>query len=285
MNTGRSQLRRISSSNAGLDSSEPTCSANSPSWSGVGGSEGKGDHLPTHRSSSHARTIRNTTNSLSSFRRWDFRSRILLCVPPVTLMFLIPTLVILQRGEAKTLYPRPLLDAPLDNRTHFTLIIDAGSSGSRLHVFRYTVSTHSSALPRVFPASPSLKIRPGLSFYATSPESAGASLAPLLEFARIHIPTDIRSQTPLYLMATAGLRLVPQETADAILQSCRVVIEGSGFKVDPTEGAAVISGTAMCLLLRSGFGVWGLRDQGMSLWFQVFISGSRSRILSVPVLV
>ena len=189
----------------------------------------------------------------------------LLCAPPVALLFLTLTMVVLQGGDAKTLNPRLLLDVRTDrtdNRTQFALIIDAGSSGSRLHLFRYTDSL-SSDLPRVLPGSHSLQIRPGLSFYATSPESAGVSLAPLLEFARIHVPTDIRIRTPLYLMATAGLRLLPEETAEAILQSCRVVITGSGFKVDPTDGAAVISGMEICLHAGSGFGDYGLRIKGL----------------------
>lgn len=55
----------------------------------------------------------------------------------------------------------------------YIILIDAGSSGSRVHVHQY----HDGDIPVVQP-SDSIKIKPGLSSYATSPTTAGESLVP-----------------------------------------------------------------------------------------------------------
>ena len=64
-----------------------------------------------------------------------------------------------------------------------------------------------------------LKIKPGLSAYKQTPSEAGPSLQPLLEYARTKLPTEELPQTPTFLMATAGLRVVGEEAKDAILRS------------------------------------------------------------------
>ena len=62
----------------------------------------------------------------------------------------------------------------------WTIIIDAGSSGSRVHV--YELGRSASGLPQLtHPAS--LKVSPGLSAFAEAPEHAGQSLLPLVSFA------------------------------------------------------------------------------------------------------
>eukprot|EP00897_Mesotaenium_endlicherianum_P010652 jgi/Mesen1/9615/ME000659S08991 len=126
-----------------------------------------------------------------------------------------------------------------DAEARFMAIIDAGSSGTRLHVFKYTVTE---TLPAVSPNPASLKIRPGLSSYADKPHAAGTSLQPLIAFAREHIPADLWATTPIKLMATAGLRRVEERAAEEILDSCRAALRGSGFLFKHPEGAAIIPG-------------------------------------------
>lgn len=69
----------------------------------------------------------------------------------------------------------------LGNAWQSTVIIDAGSTGSRIHIYQYKVSTAGLAVVQQ-PVS-SLKVTPGLSSYAGQPESVGESLTPLLEYA------------------------------------------------------------------------------------------------------
>lgn len=89
--------------------------------------------------------------------------------------------------------------------------------------------------------SGSLKVGPGLSFYAEDPDGAGESLVKLVEFAKGRVPADRWAETEIRLMGTAGLRLVDGGVRMRILESCRRVLRGSGFRFED-DWATVISG-------------------------------------------
>ncbi|ACO66814.1 predicted protein [Micromonas commoda] len=75
-----------------------------------------------------------------------------------------------------------------------------------------------------------MRVKPGLSSFASDPQGAGESLRPLYEFARGLVPHAYVARTPIVLMATAGLRSVPDRGArDAILRSCRASLARSPF--------------------------------------------------------
>lgn len=120
------------------------------------------------------------------------------------------------------------------------MILDAGSTGTRVHVFKYSADARSSYAVLKLP-EPKLKVEPGLSSYVSNAAGAGASLRPLLKFAEQHVPAQQRASTPVYLMATAGLRLVPAAAAASILEQCRAVLSASAFLFEP-ERASIISG-------------------------------------------
>ena len=61
------------------------------------------------------------------------------------------------------------------------------------------------------------QVRPGISSFAEKPEEVTDSLQPLLNYSYMHIPPTKYSTTPLYLFATAGMRLLNQTVQDAIL--------------------------------------------------------------------
>jgi len=110
----------------------------------------------------------------------------------------------------------------------YAVVIDAGSTGSRVHVYRFY--RH-----KEFPyASVELpdevhKTTPGLSSYSFDPRTAANSLQPLLKFAKEEVPEDQRARTPLLLLATAGLRMLPDDAANRILEETRRALAGSGF--------------------------------------------------------
>lgn len=122
------------------------------------------------------------------------------------------------------------------------VVLDAGSTGTRVHVFAYAVDPRSSYAQLQLP-EPKLKVEPGLSSYAADAAGAGSSLQPLLEFAGQHVPVQQQAQTPVYLMATAGLRLLPSTAADPIIEQCRSKLLASKFLFKP-EWASIISGTS-----------------------------------------
>ena len=137
----------------------------------------------------------------------------------------------------------PSSTTPLSN-VSYVILIDAGSSGTRVHVHPYTIPPSTSPLsppplPLISPSF-SLKVKPGLSSFP-SPSDAAASLLPLLHFASSHIPPHLHPHTPLYLYATAGLRTLPLPTAEALLHHCRTLLSTYPFHTPPSH-VRIISG-------------------------------------------
>ena len=122
----------------------------------------------------------------------------------------------------------------------FVVIVDAGSSGCRAHVFKWAKGPSGIV---VDPKHNSKKVRPGLSSFAEEPAKAGESLVELLEFLESEIPEGDRATSPIFLKATAGLRMLPAEQSEAILASVRETLAASAFSFDAERGAKIIAGT------------------------------------------
>ncbi|XP_010917046.1 probable apyrase 6 [Elaeis guineensis] len=123
----------------------------------------------------------------------------------------------------------------------FGIVIDAGSSGTRIHVFGF--NGESGMIPSIdWGSTAVMRVTPGLSAFSGEPERARASLAELLEFAKGRVAKDQWGKTDVRLMATAGLRMLPVEVRDSILESCRMVLRSSGFRFQD-DWASVIPGS------------------------------------------
>eukprot|EP00053_Salpingoeca_punica_P009720 m.87467 g.87467 ORF g.87467 m.87467 type:complete len:445 (-) comp15129_c0_seq1:1643-2977(-) len=123
----------------------------------------------------------------------------------------------------------------------YGIIIDAGSTGSRIHVYRFSQAEDGSGL--VLRSELFEQLKPGLSSYKGQPQKAAASLAPLLLSAVKHVPSHLHSTTPINLKATAGLRLLPKADADAILEECARAIQAQPFYFDQADAVEVMGGT------------------------------------------
>ncbi len=88
---------------------------------------------------------------------------------------------------------------------------DAGSSGCRAHVYRYGKLGSIDGPLYILPNHVSKKVKPGLSSFAANPTAAGASLSDLVMFLKEQVPESDWSVTPVWLKATAGLRMVPDK--------------------------------------------------------------------------
>ncbi|KAG8706480.1 Guanosine-diphosphatase [Ceratobasidium sp. 394] len=106
---------------------------------------------------------------------------------------------------------------PSKKLVQFALMIDAGSTGSRIHVYKFNNCNPTPALEyEVFKM-----IRPGLSSYMTDPSAAAQSLDELLDVAVRTVPKGLQHCSPVEVKATAGLRLLGHEVAQAILDAVR----------------------------------------------------------------
>ena len=129
----------------------------------------------------------------------------------------------------------------------YSVVIDAGSSGSRVHIYKldWTESKQSQGqvmFPNLELPEPKLKTKPGLSSFALHPDAAGESLSDLIAFAVQHVPKSFHSSTPVYLSATAGLRLVEKDVAERILDSCYNWLSSKSPFLIRREKISVISG-------------------------------------------
>ncbi|KAK4758828.1 hypothetical protein SAY87_020129 [Trapa incisa] len=125
----------------------------------------------------------------------------------------------------------------------YAILIDGGSTGTRIHVFGYAGS---SGMTLAFDFGDgglaSMRVNPGLSAYSGDPDLAGRSLQELIEFGKQRVPRDQWAHTEIRLMATAGMRLLELPIQYKILDSCRGALRDSGFKFQD-EWASVITGS------------------------------------------
>ncbi|XP_060712531.1 ectonucleoside triphosphate diphosphohydrolase 4 isoform X2 [Hemiscyllium ocellatum] len=132
---------------------------------------------------------------------------------------------------------------------NYGIVIDCGSSGSRLFVYcwpRHNGNPHDlldikqmrgrNRQPVV------MKIKPGISELAATPEKSSDYLAPLLNFAADHIPHSKHRETPLYILCTAGMRVLPENQQNAILEDLRTDIPLNFDFLFADSHAEVISG-------------------------------------------
>ena len=82
----------------------------------------------------------------------------------------------------------------------------------------------------------------GISSLANEPEKVFESLRPLLEFASSHIPVSKHHEASLFILCTAGMRLLPSETQErVIIHLQETVTRKWPFRL-PKDGIQVISG-------------------------------------------
>ena len=129
----------------------------------------------------------------------------------------------------------------------WALMIDAGSTGSRVHAYKFNNCGPSPVYEyEVFKMT-----RPGLSSFAGKPREAAQSLDELLDEAVRVVPDSLRRCTPVAVKATAGLRLLGHEQSEEILVAVKDrIIEKYPFKLVDKDGVVIMDG----------------RDEGVYAW-------------------
>ena len=129
--------------------------------------------------------------------------------------------------------------SPGDPLVQYALMIDAGSTGSRIHIYKFNNCGASAEYEyEVFKMT-----QPGLSSYAGKPEEAAKSLDVLLDEAIRIVPISMRSCTPVAVKATAGLRLLPGSQSADILHAVEERIHVSyPFKMLEKDGVTIMDG-------------------------------------------
>ena len=151
----------------------------------------------------------------------------------------------------------------LTNEERYVLVIDAGSSGSRVHLYKWKWPTlpknvnpsdlpYSQRLPLIaevmVPDSLPKKTSPGLSSFEVLPfaeisSKLDAYVTPLFDEVARHIPASVRSTIPVYFYATAGMRLVAESAKQNIMSKICDHIKSKGYSnLRECKTVRVISG-------------------------------------------
>jgi len=69
-----------------------------------------------------------------------------------------------------------------------------------------------------------VQVKPGLSAFSGEPKKGASQMLALLEQAKTVVPPSERGHTPLAMKATAGLRLLPKNKADQLIEEVNISI-------------------------------------------------------------
>ena len=131
---------------------------------------------------------------------------------------------------------------------NFAVVIDAGSSGSRAFVYHWPKHdgdpSHLLKIDQLFKNGEPVvkKVEPGLSSFVDKPQDAYEYLKPLLDFAKDNIPEAKHEATLLYVLATAGMRLISLDNQQAIMGYIQSRIKADYNFYLPESSIEVISG-------------------------------------------
>lgn len=149
-------------------------------------------------------------------------------------------------GQSAAIAPNQALESKETNLTEqnstvlptqYTVIVDAGSSGSRIYLYSYQDGNITSINQLCY-----YKIKPGISSYANNPTDAGESIATLLNNLQTCMSDkNITTNAPInfYLFATAGMRLLTNSTQNAIYTDINESIDGFSF-INPVQVETIV---------------------------------------------
>ncbi|EGW35615.1 uncharacterized protein SPAPADRAFT_69800 [Spathaspora passalidarum NRRL Y-27907] len=145
-----------------------------------------------------------------------------------------------------------------DKNDKYGIVIDSGSSGSRIQIYKWSdpKTLLKSKSQSVLQSPPKIiqepnwtkKISPGISTYNTNSkikEIWSKHYSELMKFAEGIIPADKHGETPVFVLSTAGMRLLPKTTQNKILkETCSSIKKNTNFYLpDCSNFVQIIDGS------------------------------------------
>ncbi|XP_063073001.1 ectonucleoside triphosphate diphosphohydrolase 1 isoform X2 [Engraulis encrasicolus] len=130
---------------------------------------------------------------------------------------------------------------PLQQKYKYGIVLDAGSSHTAVYIYQWPAEKENNTGMVSQLVKCKVKGR-GISSYSHDPAGAGRSLGVCLEKAKDSIPAVKHQETPVYLGATAGMRLLEEQnkpSALEVLESVEKTLQASPFDF---QGARIITG-------------------------------------------
>jgi len=185
-----------------------------------------------------------------------------------------------------------------DQTSGHLVMFDAGSTGTRVHIYYYepriVQAAQLVATPLSFPKKlASFSTRPGISAFSTdSDASAGiaASLKPLIQSAaaalHLHKPHLDLSHVPVYLGATAGVRNLTEQAQHNVMRGVRKFLRSSDnyFAFRHDAQARILSGEEEGTFAWLGLNYFtsSIEWSAESTWGSLDFGGDSMQIAFVP---
>ncbi|CAM9681149.1 unnamed protein product [Bubo scandiacus] len=132
-------------------------------------------------------------------------------------------------------------DAALPTRNKYGLVFDAGSTHTALYIYRWPADKENGT-GIVSQVEACTAPGSGIASYADNPAKAGAILKPCLDKAMKMIPAEQQRDTPTYLGATAGMRLLREQNSTKAEQVFAEVSKAIGEYPVDFRGAQILTG-------------------------------------------
>lgn len=130
--------------------------------------------------------------------------------------------------------------------SYYTVVVDCGSSGTRVNVFEWMVDSASKReLPILLHSYPDnttrsslwksscqyhcMQTEPGLDKFVNDSLGVKGSLEPLIIWAEKMVPHERHGDTSIFVLATAGLRRLASDDAEQVLEDIEAVVKNHSF--------------------------------------------------------
>ncbi|KAJ1439083.1 Nucleoside phosphatase GDA1/CD39 [Sesbania bispinosa] len=137
----------------------------------------------------------------------------------------------------------------LNASSYYTVVVDCGSTGTRVNVYEWIVGGLSKGnkynLPILLHSYPDnatrdslwksscqyhcMQTEPGLDKLVNDSLGVREALEPLIVWAENLVPHEMHSDTPIFVLATAGMRRLSRDDADLVLRDVEAVVKDHSF--------------------------------------------------------
>ena len=124
------------------------------------------------------------------------------------------------------------------SKTKYAVVVDCGSSGSRPYVYKYNDKDNFPDIEYI----DHKKLEIPLSDAATDDTVIPTLVEEIYKFAKKKIEKDYREEPKIYVYATAGMRLLPEEEQEKILSDLKDELEKQTKFIVKKDNIKVISG-------------------------------------------
>ncbi|XP_062116197.1 probable apyrase 7 [Humulus lupulus] len=154
----------------------------------------------------------------------------------VVVLLLVGALFVFKLGEGRR----------VSKGSYYTVVVDCGSTGTRVNVYEWVEKdANKMELPSLLHSYPDnltngsllktsckyhcMQTEPGLDKFVGNSSGVRASLEPLITWSEKIVPFERHKDTPIFVLATAGLRRLAIEESRQVLEDAETIVKEHSF--------------------------------------------------------